>query len=983
MVGRLISHYKILEELGRGGMGVVYKAEDTKLKRTVALKFLPPELTRDSEAKKRFIHEAQAASSLDHNNICTVHEIDETDDGQMFIAMACYEGESLKQKIERRPLKVETAIDMAVQIAQGLDKAHEKKIVHRDLKPANVLVTEDGVAKIVDFGLAKLAGQTMLTLEGTTLGTVAYMSPEQAEGQVVDHRTDLWALGVVLYEMLTGKLPFGGEYAQTVIYSIVNEDPEPITGLRTGVPLELERIVNKCLQKESSARYQHADELLVDLKALQEAEKSGVSKVQTQSLAKVSNLRKVAVPAILSLVAIVAIVGYFLLTRGEKPGTIDQQNSIAVMYFENLTGDPALDWIEAGMVEMLTANLGRFENLNVLSSQRLFDIMRQVSGKEATQIDRVTASRIAKKAGVRTMLLGSVIGTPEQMRLNTQLVEVATGRLVGSEVLDAGADRSLFSVVDSLTHQVAGRLDIQSPDQPVEVNTAYTLTNSPEALHMYVEGIQALYRSRHTSAIAHFEAAVKADSTFAMAYYHLAISRGWQGAPGKTQAFEKARRYMDKTSERERLLIKAELLPNFEDKKQALEQIVARYPTEKLAWYELCELLFHAYWPRAGIKASLRAVELDPNFLLAYIHPIDFYMATGQISEATQLLRKVLSVDSLDLGSRYYRAYLDYYEGNEVKARQGFAQVLQLAGADSMAFDQMQAKTYLAIMDRDYKRAVTILNALKYKATGYRLVYATNALAGLAALQGKYDLAEHHLRQAVEVKPKSVFLTYEAGIFALQRGKTKFTRTNGQQLVDWYNSGAQPFVEVATLGNHLIFLAALAEGDVKKAQHAISALRQLVEGRENGYGFLLDDALGRQASLNGDLEEAQEHFTRALTTASHFSTDAIVSFHYLSLDGLMECLERGTDYRALVQLAEGSFSASSHLMPPHPHYLFSASSMAVLPRALLRKAHAYEALGQKQKAIEAYKEFVEIWKDADEDLPDLIEAKERLAKLTQ
>jgi len=271
MIGKTVSHYMIHEKIGEGGMGVVYKAVDTKLNRIVALKFLPPELTRDPEAKTRFIREAQAASSLDHPNICTIHEIDETDDGRMFIVMAYYAGQTLKEKISHGPLNLEEAIHIASEIAQGLMKAHERGIVHRDIKPANVLITQDGVAKIVDFGLAKLRGQTKLTKEDTTLGTVSYMSPEQGRGEKVDHRTDIWSLGVILYEMITGRLPFRGDYEQAVIYAVLNEEPEPVTGLRTGVPMDLERIVTKALAKNPGDRYQHIDELLVDLKSLQKA----------------------------------------------------------------------------------------------------------------------------------------------------------------------------------------------------------------------------------------------------------------------------------------------------------------------------------------------------------------------------------------------------------------------------------------------------------------------------------------------------------------------------------------------------------------------------------------------------------------------------------------------------------------------------------------------------------------------------------------
>ena len=271
VIGKTVSHYKIIEKLGAGGMGEVYKAKDLKLERTVALKFLPSEYTRDDDAKNRFIREAKAASSLEHSNICTIHEVNETEEGQLFIVMSCYEGETLKEKMSQGPLRVEDAINIVSQIAQGLSRAHEEGIIHRDIKPANVIVTNRGEVKILDFGLAKLVGKAQLTKDKSTLGTVSYMSPEQASGKDVDHRTDIWSLGVVLYEMLTGKLPFKGDYEQAVIYSILNDEPDPIRKLKPLLSEELARIVHKAIFKNSDKRYQKADELLLDLKAFKES----------------------------------------------------------------------------------------------------------------------------------------------------------------------------------------------------------------------------------------------------------------------------------------------------------------------------------------------------------------------------------------------------------------------------------------------------------------------------------------------------------------------------------------------------------------------------------------------------------------------------------------------------------------------------------------------------------------------------------------
>ena len=271
MIGKTISHYKILEKLGEGGMGVVYKAEDTELKREVAIKFLPRQISASEDERKRFKVEAQAAASLNHPNIATIHSIEEVDD-EMFIVMEYIDGEELKDKIEKAPIAIQDTLAISLQIADGLQAAHDKGVTHRDIKSANIMFTEKGDVKIMDFGLAKVRGGAKLTLEQSTLGTAPYMSPEQARGEDVDHRTDVFSLGVLLYEMLTGQLPFKGDYHEAIIYSILNEEHKAITGLRSGVPMELERIVNKCLQKVPADRYQAATDLLVDLRQIEKTE---------------------------------------------------------------------------------------------------------------------------------------------------------------------------------------------------------------------------------------------------------------------------------------------------------------------------------------------------------------------------------------------------------------------------------------------------------------------------------------------------------------------------------------------------------------------------------------------------------------------------------------------------------------------------------------------------------------------------------------
>jgi serine/threonine protein kinase/tetratricopeptide (TPR) repeat protein len=525
MIGRMVSHYKILEELGHGGMGVVYKAEDTRLKRTVALKFLPPEMTRDPEAKERFIHEAQAASALEHSNICNIHEIDETEDGPLFIVMACYEGEILKDKIERGPLKLEEAVDIAIQIAKGLEKAHKKEIVHRDIKPGNIFITHDGVVKIVDFGLAKLKGQVKLTREGTTLGTAVYMSPENARGGEVDNRTDIWSLGIVLYEMLTGQLPFRGDYDQAVTYSILNEQPEPVTSLRTGVPMELERIVNKCLQKDPDERYQTVKDLVADFLHLQRT--STIQTIPpspgTPGVSPLSLLRKygwIFGLCIALLVTTIFILRPFFLT--EKPSN-SSRTMIAVLPFENL-GSPDDEYFADGITDAITARLANLSGLGVISRQSA--IQYKGSAKSTREI--------REELGVDYILEGTIqrerpSDPHSRVRIIPQLIKAEEDIHLWAETYDEDITE-VFRVQSDIAERVANELDITLL-APERDRLESKPTENIEAYEYYLRGIE--YFDRSTSredtktALEMFTKVVELDPGFALAWIYLSRVYIW------------------------------------------------------------------------------------------------------------------------------------------------------------------------------------------------------------------------------------------------------------------------------------------------------------------------------------------------------------------------------------------------------------------------------------------------------------------------
>jgi serine/threonine protein kinase/tetratricopeptide (TPR) repeat protein len=613
MIGQTISHYKILSKLGEGGMGIVYKAEDTKLKRTVALKFLSPELTRDEKAKERFVHEAQAASALDHPNICTIHEIDETEEGQTFIAMACYEGESLKARIERGPVELDRALDIAIQMVQGVSKAHERKIIHRDIKPANVLVTMDGLVKIVDFGLAKLGGRTKLTRTGMTPGTVSYMSPEQLRGDEVDARSDIWALGVVLYEMVTGETPFRGEYEQAMSYSIINEDPRPIRSRRPEVPVEVERVIERALSKDVSERYQSAVEMFGVLQSLKRR--------LTCSSAGAS--------------------------QGD-PGLVP---SIAVLPFVNLSADKENEYFSDGLAEDIIDALTQVPGLRVMARTSSFSFR----GKE------VDVREIGARLKVEHILEGSVRRAGNRLRVTAQLVKTSDGYHVWSQRFDREMT-DVFAIQDEISQAIGEKLQLRlAGDRPLvkrytENPAAYDLCLKARyyLLKMTQEGREAGRRF--------CEQAINLDPKYALAHVVLAESYLWSafwGSMYPREAFPRA-----KSAALEALRIDETIADahsalgtvlgsgefDWTGAEREFDRALELSPSSAVVRYDYAWC--YAMWfllPLGRVEQALtemrRALELDPldpfyNSLLGYLlHTV------GQVEEAVAQLQHAIDLD--------------------------------------------------------------------------------------------------------------------------------------------------------------------------------------------------------------------------------------------------------------------------------------------------------------------------------------------------
>ena len=693
MIGKIISHYKILEKLGGGGMGVVYKAQDTKLDRTVALKFLPAHLLADKEAEQRFNSEAKAASSFDHPNICTIYDIGKTDDDQSFIVMAYYKGETLKKKIERGPFKIEEAIDIVSQVAEGLKRAHKKGIVHRDIKPANIFITNDGIAKILDFGLVKVSTQTQLTVIGTTMGTVGYMSPEQTKGEEVDHRTDIWSLGIILYEMVTGKSPFKGEYDQAIMYSILNENPQPITGLRTGVPMELERIVNKALIKNQEERYQNIADILVDLKNIKKEYETSTSPSKTVTVTSRPK-RIIQIISGVSILVFLAVILYFLF----KPETVERIDSIAVLPLENLSGDPEQEYFVDGMTEAIITELSKIGALRVISRT---SIMQYKDVKKSL-------SSIANELNVNSILEGSVIQSEGQVRITVQLIGLSPERHLWAN----NYDRDLTGFL-SLSAEVATEIarEIKISLTPEEKGRLTVIRKvNPEANRLYLRALYQMNKSTIKEAtlksIKYLNQALEIDPNFALAYVGLADAYLRYNNTGYSS-------YED-------------ILPKV---KSAINKALEIDSTLGEAYGILSDIRFRENLDWIEREGTLqKVIELNPNSVDSHIDYSSFLSSLGRHQEALAELKIAQQLDPLseDLdifaARRYFSARL--YD----EAIESFLFALELE-PDDINYKWWLAQAYLH--NGMYEKAIEEFLSRKVKSpeTNWALGY-TYAVAG-------------------------------------------------------------------------------------------------------------------------------------------------------------------------------------------------------------------------------------------------------------
>ncbi len=1031
MIGQVVSHYKILEKLGEGGMGIVYKAHDTKLDRTVALKFLPPQVSATEQDKTRFTQEARAAAALNHPHICHIYRIDEVDappasgrqgEKMMFIEMEHVDGLTLRKRIAAGPIPLGEALNLATQIGEGLEEAHGKGIIHRDIKSDNVMVNSRGQAKVMDFGLAKLKGALKLTRSSSTVGTLAYMAPEQLRGAEADARSDIFSFGVLLYEMITGRVPFEGAHEAALMYSITNEPPVPLEKYLPGAPSELLHIINRSLEKDPEDRYQSVHDMVIDIRRMRKdstrvshvsmsampstspagqtgsypssgatpapsavtprptgsygvgsgsgevpagagtpsgeyqpqppqadhaGPASGVSARRTSSVTiqiPTGGKSWMMIAGVVVLIGL-AVVGYMKFGGSDEP---TGKLSIAVADFQNRTNEPELD----GLSGMLTTAMEQSKRLSVVTRTHMFDILKQMGKADIERIDESVGKEICAKAGIGALVTASIQKFGKLYIIDLKVLDPSKNEYLFTAKEEGEGQESIPGMLDKLSEKTRAGLKEKADEIKASgTDLAVVTTSNLEAYQHFFKGEELINKLEIAKAVEELRQAVALDSMFGLAWYRLAYALDWSTATtgDRNDALPRALALIDRLPDKEKYLLRsiaARENANFAASVKILKEMETHYPNDKEMMYNIGDWSFHDNDLATAAEYLNKTLAIDPTHDRALQHLTWTYRDAGQYVKMLETARKYVEV---------------------AKSSESFE---LLAAAFSHTGKLDEGLTDFAKLRVSYPRSGDVVRSI----------------AGFYQLQGEYDSAEAGLRQFVD-----------------STGKLRNSAAYG--LIDLYGFTGRhrKVAEVATAqieraltkkdtvaAVNLMLKVAFADinltGSVKKAGELLNRTYQYnLPTSDLDYWFpktWLEILVDPRKDIHPDMlgKPWSPIYLSALASARNECGDAQATADTIILGG-----PPFVKFTLMCQIAECYYDASRY------NDALSALNRAMVitematssgyPQAVVLMGKIYEEMGNTALALESYGKFLKIWKQADPDLPMLVDVKKRVAKL--